>query len=481
MEKQTIKDILSNYKTILHHDITIEGWVRAFRSNRFIALNDGSTLNNLQIVVDFEKFDDEIIKNIHTASSLKVTGEVVESQGAGQSVEIIAKKIELLGENLSEELQSTILQPKRHTLEKLREQAHLRFRTNLFGAVFRVRSAVSFAIHQFFNQNQFFYINTPIITGADAEGAGEMFGVSNFDLNKVPKNEDGEVDYTQDFFGKKTNLTVSGQLEAETAAMGLGRVYTFGPTFRAENSNTTRHLAEFWMVEPEVAFNNLEDNIDLAESFLKYVIQYVLDHCKDDLELLDKRFAEEQKQKPEKDRAKEGLIEKLENVVKKRFKRVSYTEAIEILLNSKDNKGKFQFPVEKWGADLQSEHERYLVEKHFECPVVLFDYPKEIKAFYMRLNEDQKTVAAMDVLFPGIGEIIGGSQREERLEVLKQKMADMNVDEHELWWYLDTRKFGSVPHAGFGLGLERLVLFVTGMTNIRDVIPFPRTPKNAEF
>ncbi|MBT0563161.1 asparagine--tRNA ligase [Riemerella anatipestifer] len=482
MEKQTIKDILSNYKTILHHDITIEGWVRAFRSNRFIALNDGSTLNNLQIVVDFEKFDDEIIKNIHTASSLKVTGEVVESQGAGQSVEIIAKKIELLGENLSEELQSTILQPKRHTLEKLREQAHLRFRTNLFGAVFRVRSAVSFAIHQFFNQNQFFYINTPIITGADAEGAGEMFGVSNFDLNKVPKNEDGEVDYTQDFFGKKTNLTVSGQLEAETAAMGLGRVYTFGPTFRAENSNTTRHLAEFWMVEPEVAFNNLEDNIDLAESFLKYVIQYVLDHCKDDLELLDKRFAEEQKQKPEKDRAKEGLIEKLENVVKKRFKRVSYTEAIEILLNSKENKkGKFQFPVEKWGADLQSEHERYLVEKHFECPVVLFDYPKEIKAFYMRLNEDQKTVAAMDVLFPGIGEIIGGSQREERLEVLKQKMADMNVDEHELWWYLDTRKFGSVPHAGFGLGLERLVLFVTGMTNIRDVIPFPRTPKNAEF
>ncbi|MSN87249.1 asparagine--tRNA ligase [Riemerella anatipestifer] len=482
MEKQTIKDILSNYKTILHHDITIEGWVRAFRSNRFIALNDGSTLNNLQIVVDFEKFDDEIIKNIHTASSLKVTGEVVESQGAGQSVEIIAKKIELLGENLSEELQSTILQPKRHTLEKLREQAHLRFRTNLFGAVFRVRSAVSFAIHQFFNQNQFFYINTPIITGADAEGAGEMFGVSNFDLNNIPKNEDGEVDYTQDFFGKKTNLTVSGQLEAETAAMGLGRVYTFGPTFRAENSNTTRHLAEFWMVESEVAFNNLEDNIDLAESFLKYVIQYVLDHCKDDLELLDKRFAEEQKQKPEKDRAKEGLIEKLENVVKKRFKRVSYTEAIEILLNSKENKkGKFQFPVEKWGADLQSEHERYLVEKHFECPVVLFDYPKEIKAFYMRLNEDQKTVAAMDVLFPGIGEIIGGSQREERLEVLKQKMADMNVDEHELWWYLDTRKFGSVPHAGFGLGLERLVLFVTGMTNIRDVIPFPRTPKNAEF
>lgn len=482
MEKQTIKDILRDYKSLLHHDITVQGWVRAFRSNRFIALNDGSTINNLQVVVDFEQFDEDTIKKINTAASLKVTGEVVESQGAGQSVEIVAKKIELLGDHYFDELQSTILQPKKHSLEKLREQAHLRFRTNLFSAVFRVRSAVSFAIHQFFNKNQFYYINTPIITGADAEGAGEMFGVSNFDLNHIPKDEDGAVDYAQDFFGKKTNLTVSGQLEAETAAMGLGRVYTFGPTFRAENSNTTRHLAEFWMVEPEVAFNNLDDNIDLAEHFLKYVIQYVLDHCQDDLAFLDKRFADEQKQKPEKDRAKEGLIEKLENIVKKRFKRVSYTEAIEILLNSKENKKKkFQFPVEEWGADLQSEHERYLVEKHFECPVVLFDYPKDIKAFYMRLNEDGKTVAAMDVLFPGIGEIIGGSQREERLDVLKQKMNEMNVDEHELWWYMDTRKFGSVPHAGFGLGLERLVLFVTGMTNIRDVIPFPRTPKNAEF
>ncbi|WP_018676732.1 asparagine--tRNA ligase [Riemerella columbina] len=482
MEKQTIKDILSDYKSLLHHDITVQGWVRAFRSNRFIALNDGSTINNLQVVVDFEQFDEDTIKKINTAASLKVTGEVVESQGAGQSVEIVAKKIELLGDHYFDELQSTILQPKKHSLEKLREQAHLRFRTNLFSAVFRVRSAVSFAIHQFFNENQFYYINTPIITGADAEGAGEMFGVSNFDLNHIPKDENGAVDYAQDFFGKKTNLTVSGQLEAETAAMGLGRVYTFGPTFRAENSNTTRHLAEFWMVEPEVAFNNLDDNIDLAERFLKYVIQYVLDHCQDDLAFLDKRFADEQKQKPEKDRAKEGLIEKLENIVKKRFKRVSYTEAIEILLHSKENKKKkFQFPVEEWGADLQSEHERYLVEKHFECPVVLFDYPKDIKAFYMRLNEDGKTVAAMDVLFPGIGEIIGGSQREERLDVLKQKMNEMNVDEHELWWYMDTRKFGSVPHAGFGLGLERLVLFVTGMTNIRDVIPFPRTPKNAEF
>lgn len=482
MHKQTIKEVLENYKKFLHHDITVYGWVRAFRSNRFIALNDGSTINNLQIVVDFENFDENLIKNINTASSLKIVGEVVESQGAGQTVEIIAKKIVVLGDNFTEELQSTILQPKKHSLEKLREQAHLRFRTNLFGAVFRVRHAVSFAIHSFFNDRQFFYLNTPVITGADAEGAGEMFGVTNFDLDNIPRTEEGAIDYTQDFFGRKTNLTVSGQLEGETAAMGLGRIYTFGPTFRAENSNTTRHLAEFWMVEPEVAFNNLEDNIDLAEDFLKYVIQYVLDKCKDDLEFLDKRFAEEQKQKPEKERAKEGLIEKLENVVAKRFKRVSYTEAIDILLNSKENKkGKFVYPVEKWGTDLQSEHERYLVEKHFECPVVLFDYPAEIKAFYMRLNEDNKTVAAMDVLFPGIGEIIGGSQREERLDVLKKKMEDMHVDQEELWWYLDTRKFGSVPHSGFGLGLERLVLFVTGMTNIRDVIPFPRTPKSAEF
>ena len=482
MKQMTIKDILSDYKKLLHHDITIQGWVRAFRSNRFIALNDGSTILNIQIVVDFENFDEEIIKNIKTASSLKIVGEVVESEGKGQDIEIIAKNIQILGDNFTEELEKTVLQPKKHSLEVLRDQAHLRFRTNLFGAIFRVRSAISFAIHQFFNQNQFFYINTPIITGADAEGAGEMFGVTNFDLNDIPRNEEENIDFTQDFFGRKTNLTVSGQLEGETAAMGLGRIYTFGPTFRAENSNTTRHLAEFWMIEPEVAFFNLEDNIDLAENFLKYVISYVLDNCKNDLEFLDKRFAEEQKQKPEKDRAKEGLIEKLQNVVEKRFKRVSYTEAIDILLNSKENKkGKFQFPIEAWGADLQSEHERYLVEKHFECPVVLFDYPKDIKAFYMKLNEDGKTVAAMDVLFPGIGEIIGGSEREARYDVLTKKMKEMGVDEHELWWYLDTRKFGSVPHAGFGLGLERLVLFITGMTNIRDVIPFPRTPKSADF
>lgn len=480
--RATIKDLLQDYKKLIHHDVTIQGWVRAFRSSRFIALNDGSTINNLQIVIEDGVFPESIIKNISTAASIKVVGELVESVGSGQNIEILAKKIHILGDNFTEERDKTILQPKKHSLEILREQAHLRFRTQLFGAVFRIRHAVSFAIHKFYNENQFFYLNTPIITGADAEGAGEMFGVTNFDLSEIPRDEAGKVDFSKDFFGRKTNLTVSGQLEAETAAMGLGRVYTFGPTFRAENSNTTRHLAEFWMVEPEVAFNNLEDNIDLAENFLKYVINHVLENCSEDLEFLDKRHQEEQKQKPEKERAKERLVEKLQNVVQKRFKRVSYTEAIEILLNSKENKkGKFQFPVEKWGADLQSEHERYLVEKHFETPVVLFDYPKEIKAFYMRLNDDGKTVAAMDVLFPGIGEIIGGSQREERLDVLKQKMKQMHVDENDLWWYLDTRKFGSVPHAGFGLGLERLILFVTGMTNIRDVIPFPRTPKNAEF
>jgi asparaginyl-tRNA synthetase len=482
MEKITIKEILNQSKSLIHRDIVVHGWVRAFRSNRFIALNDGSCLDNLQVVVDFENFDENLLKNINTAASLKISGEITESQGAGQSIELIAKKIELLGENDFEAVQETILQPKKHSLEKIREQAHLRFRTNIFGAVFRVRHAISFAIHQFFNDKNFFYINTPVITGADAEGAGEMFQLTSLDLNAVPKTETGEVDYAQDFFGKKTNLTVSGQLNGETAAMGLGRIYTFGPTFRAENSNTSRHLAEFWMVEPEVAFNNLEDNIDLAEDFLKYVIAYALKNCAEDLAFLDKRFAEEQKQKPERERSKQGLLEKLNDVLEKRFKRVSYTEVIDILKNSNHNKkGKFQFPIDEWGVDLQSEHERYLVEQHFECPVVLFDYPAKIKAFYMRLNDDQQTVAAMDVLFPGIGEIIGGSQREERLAILKQKMDAMDVDQHELDWYLDTRRFGSVPHAGFGLGLERLVLFVTGMTNIRDVIPFPRYPKNAQF
>ncbi|MDL1913636.1 MAG: asparagine--tRNA ligase [Bergeyella sp.] len=482
MEKIIIKELLSRYGKYMHRNVEVSGWVRAFRSQRFISLSDGSTPHNLQVVVDPESFSQEIIRNIKIAVSLKIVGEVVESPGAGQSVEIVAKSIEILGDHFSDELEKTVLQPKKHSLETLRVQAHLRFRTQLFGAIFRVRSALSFAIHEFFRKNNFFYIHTPIITGVDAEGAGEMFGVTHFDLRSVPLGPEGAVDYERDFFGTKTSLTVSGQLEAETAAMGLGRVYTFGPTFRAENSNTTRHLAEFWMVEPEVAFNTLEDNIDLAEAFLKYCISYVLEHCREDLELLDKRFLDDQKAKPEKDRAKEGLMEKLENVVKKRFVRVSYTEAIGILLRSKENKkGKFQFPIDSWGMDLQSEHERYLVEKHFECPVVLFDYPKDIKAFYMRLNEDDRTVAAMDVLFPGIGEIIGGSQREERYEVLRAKMKEIGMEEKELWWYLDTRKFGSVPHSGFGLGLERLVLFVTGMTNIRDVIPFPRTPKSAGF
>jgi len=473
----SIKELLQEKTNI--GEVTLRGWVRTFRSNRFIALNDGSTLSNLQVVVDFEHTPEETLKRITTGAAIEVKGEVVESQGKGQSIEVQATEVTILGDCNPDEYP---IQPKKHSLEFLREQAHLRVRTNAFGAIMRVRSTLAYAIHKYFQEKGFFYVNTPIITGSDAEGAGEMFRVTTLDPKNPPLTETGEVDYKKDFFGRETNLTVSGQLEGETFAMSLGKIYTFGPTFRAENSNTTRHLAEFWMVEPEVAFNNLEDNIDLAEDFLKYVINYVLDNCKDDLELLDKRFAEEQKQKPEKERAAEGLIEKLQNVVKKRFVRLSYTEAIEILLNSKENKkGKFQFPIEAWGADLQSEHERYLVEKHFESPVVLFNYPKDIKAFYMKLNDDQKTVAAMDVLFPGIGEIIGGSQREEKLDVLVQKMKDMNVDEEELWWYLDTRKFGSVPHAGFGLGLERLVLFVTGMTNIRDVIPFPRTPRNAEF
>ncbi|PQL93434.1 asparagine--tRNA ligase [Apibacter adventoris] len=482
MKIYSIKQLLSKGKKALHEEVTVKGWVRSFRSNRFISLNDGSGINNLQIVIDFNNFDPTILKQITTASSIRVEGTVTESEGAGQEIEIIAKKIKIYGYANPEEVQETILQPKRHSLEKLREQAHLRFRTNTFAAIMRVRNALSFAIHQYFNQNGFFYINTPIITGSDAEGAGEMFTVTNFDLNHLPKDNQDKVDFSQDFFGKKTNLTVSGQLEGETAAMGLGKIYTFGPTFRAENSNTTRHLAEFWMIEPEMAFYDLEKNIDLAEDFLKYCIQYAVDHCKDDLDFLNKRFEEEQKQKPKEEKSEQNLHEKLEFVLNNKFIRLSYTEAVEILKKSKANqKGKFKYPIDEWGVDLQSEHERYLVEKHFKSPVVLFDYPAKIKAFYMRLNEDQKTVRAMDVLFPGIGEIIGGSQREERLEILKQKMNSLGMDEKELNWYLDTRKYGTVPHSGFGLGLERLILFVTGMSNIRDVIPFPRTPNNADF
>jgi len=452
--------------------ITVKGWVRSFRSNRFIALNDGSALTNLQCVVDFENEDENKLKRITTGACLAVTGELVESQGKGQSVEINVQSFEILGDAPVEEYP---LQPKKHSLEFLREIAHLRPRTNTFGAVFRIRHALSFAIHNYFNKEGFFNWHSPIITGSDAEGAGEMFRVTT-----LPNGTD--QDSSEDFFGKETHLTVSGQLEGELGAMGLGKVYTFGPTFRAENSNTTRHLAEFWMIEPEMAFFDLEMNMDLAEDFLKYTIQYVLDKCRADLEFLDKRFADEQKTKPQNERSEQGLIEKLEFVVSNDFVRLSYTEAIEILRNCKPNKKKkFKYLINEWGADLQSEHERYLVEKHFKAPVVLFDYPANIKAFYMRLNEDEKTVRAMDILFPGIGEIVGGSQREERYDVLKQKVADVGIPEEELWWYLETRKFGTCVHSGFGLGFERLVLFSTGMGNIRDVIPFPRTPKSANF
>ncbi|MFA5620949.1 MAG: asparagine--tRNA ligase [Weeksellaceae bacterium] len=483
MQNHTIKELLNKGKELILQEVTVKGWVRSFRSNRFIALNDGSTIQNLQLVVDFENTDSEIIRKINVAASLEVHGEIVESQGSGQEIEILVKSIKILGEADPEALQSTILQPKRHSLEKLREQAHLRFRTNTFAAIMRVRNSLMFAIHQYFNQNGFYYINTPIITGSDAEGAGEMFTVTSFDLNEeLPKTENGQVDFSQDFFGKHTNLTVSGQLEAEVAAMGLGKVYTFGPTFRAENSNTTRHLAEFWMIEPEMAFYDLDMNMDLAEDMLKYVIQYALDHCADDLAFLAERYDKENQQKPQNERSELNLMDRINYVLNNKFVRLSYTEAIEILQNSSANKKKkFKFPVDEWGTDLQSEHERYLVEKHFKSPVILFDYPAKIKAFYMRLNDDAKTVRAMDVLFPGIGEIIGGSQREERLEVLDKKLQEFNIHPDEMWWYRDLRKFGTVPHSGFGLGLERLVLFVTGMGNIRDVIPFPRSPKSAEF
>ncbi|MCC4226663.1 asparagine--tRNA ligase [Zunongwangia profunda] len=463
-------------------EFKVSGWVRSFRSNRFVALNDGSTINNIQCVIDFEKFNPETLKRITVGAAISVKGILKESEGKQQRVEIDVKEVSILGDANPEEVKLTILSPKRHSLEKLREQAHLRVRTNTFGAIMRVRSKLSFAVHSYFQQNNFYYVNTPIITGSDAEGAGEMFKVTNFDLKNPPKNEDGSIDYKKDFFGKETNLTVSGQLEGETYALGLGQIYTFGPTFRAENSNTSRHLAEFWMIEPEIAFCDLDGNMDLAEDFIKYVVSYVLENCKDDLEFLEQRLANEDKAKPAAERSEMGLIEKLKFVLENNFKRVSYTEAIDILKDSKPNKKKkFKYIIEEWGADLQSEHERYLVEKHFKCPVILFDYPAKIKAFYMRLNEDGKTVRAMDILFPGIGEIVGGSQREERLDVLKEKMAELGIEEKELWWYLDTRKFGTCVHSGFGLGFERLVQFVTGMGNIRDVIPFPRTPQSAEF
>ncbi len=477
MQSRTVSELLSEKTTPI--EVDIKGWVRTFRANRFIALNDGSTLNNIQCVVDFEKFDDALLKRITTGAAVHIKGELVESQGKGQSVEIQVNALEILGDSDPE---TYPIQPKKHSFEFLRENAHLRTRTNTFSAVMRLRSALSFAIHKYFNDHGFYYMHAPIITGSDAEGAGEMFKVSSLDAKNPPLDDQGEVDYTQDFFGKETNLTVSGQLEAETYAMSLGKVYTFGPTFRAENSNTSRHLAEFWMIEPEVAFMDLNGNMDLAEDFMKYVIGYILENNREDLDFLDQRLSDEEKTKPQAERSPMGLIEKLNFVTQNNFKRVSYTEAIDILRRCKPNKKKkFKYIIDEWGADLQSEHERFLVEKHFKCPVILFDYPANIKAFYMRLNEDGKTVRAMDILFPGIGEIVGGAQREERLDILKEKMAAIDIPEEELWWYLDLRKYGTAVHSGFGLGFERLVMFATGMSNIRDVIPFPRTPQNAEF
>ncbi len=473
----TVSQLLT--QDITFQPIEIKGWVRAFRANRFIALNDGSTINNIQCVVDFENTDEDLLKRITTGAAVHIKGDLVESQGKGQKVEIQVSSIEILGDSDPE---AYPIQPKKHTFEFLRKNAHLRTRTNTFSAVMRLRSSLSFAIHKYFTDNGFYHVHTPIITGSDAEGAGEMFRVTNLDAKNPPLNDDSSINYKEDFFGKETNLTVSGQLEAETYAMSLGKVYTFGPTFRAENSNTSRHLAEFWMVEPEVAFMDLAGNMDLAEDFMKSVLGYALEHNREDLEFLEQRLLTEEKSKPQAERSEMSLIEKIKFVVDNNFKRVSYTEAIDILRNSKPNKKKkFKYIIEEWGADLQSEHERFLVEKHFKCPVILFDYPANIKAFYMRLNEDGKTVRAMDVLFPGIGEMAGGSQREERLEVLKEKMKALDIPEEELWWYLDLRKYGTAVHSGFGLGFERLVMFATGMGNIRDVIPYPRTPQNAEF
>jgi asparaginyl-tRNA synthetase len=479
VKRTKIKELLQ--LTSYGSQVCVKGWVRTKRGSKnvaFIALNDGSIIHNVQIVADREKISDEILDKINTGASLSVVGELVKSQGVGQNVEINAETIDVLGEANPEEYP---LQPKRHTLEFLREKAHLRFRTNTFGAVFRIRHAMAFAIHEFFNSKGFKYMHSPIITGSDAEGAGEMFQVTMLDLDNLPKTEDGKIDYSEDFFGKPTNLTVSGQLEGELAALALGEIYTFGPTFRAENSNTSRHLAEFWMIEPEMAFYDLTDNMDLAEEMLKYLVKYALDNCIDDLRFLEKRLQEEEKSKPQNQRSEMPLIEKLEFILKDDFIRLTYTEAIEVLLNSKPAKKKqFKYPVE-WGIDLQSEHERYLVEKHYKKPVILIDYPKDIKAFYMKMNDDNKTVRAMDVLFPGIGEIIGGSQREESYDKLVKRIEEMNIPEEDMWWFLETRKFGTVPHSGYGLGFERLMLFVTGMGNIRDVIPFARSPKNAEF
>ncbi len=480
MKRTKISEVLNS--TEFGKETTVMGWVRTKRVSKnvcFIALNDGSTINNLQVVLDVNPELEQKLAGVHTGAALSVDGKTVESMGSGQKVELQAKDIIVFGDANPDEYP---LQPKRHSLEFLREIAHLRFRTNTFGAIFRIRHAMTFAIHNFFNSKGFYNVHTPLITGSDCEGAGEMFQVTTLDLNNLPRTEEGKIDYSQDFFGKSTNLTVSGQLEGELAATALSQIYTFGPTFRAENSNTPRHLAEFWMIEPEVAFFDLEDNMNLAEEMLKYLVKYALDNCRDDIEFLSKRREEEQKQKPANERDEMNLVERLEFVLHNDFARVTYTEAIDILMNSKPNKtGKFVYPVDKWGVDLQSEHERYLVEKHYKRPVILINYPKEIKAFYMKQNEDGKTVRAMDVLFPQIGEIIGGSQREESYEKLLATIEERNIPKKDMWWYLETRKFGTVPHSGFGLGFERLILFVTGMSNIRDVIPFPRTPKTAEF
>ena len=477
MKRTKIKELLTVEPK--GQSVTVKGWVRTFRNNQFISLNDGSTIQNFQAVVALNSVDEGTLKRITTGACLSVTGELVPSPAKGQPVELKVQALEILGDSDPEKYP---LQPKKHSLEFLREIAHLRARTNTFGAVMRVRHAMAFAVHKFFNDRGFFYIHTPIITGSDAEGAGAMFRVTTLDMNKPPRDEQGHIDVKEDFFGRETNLTVSGQLEVETYALALSETYTFGPTFRAENSNTTRHLAEFWMIEPEMAFYDIHDNMELAEAFLKYLCQYALDHCSEDLEFLDKRAKEEEQSKPQDQRSELGLIDRLKFVVENEFQKLSYTEAFDILRNSNPNKKKkFQYPIEDWGVDLQSEHERYLVEKHFKKPVILYNYPAAIKAFYMRQNEDGKTVAAMDVLFPGIGEIIGGSQREERYDNLLKRVKELGLPEKELWWYLELRKFGSAPHSGFGLGFERLILFVTGMTNIRDVIPFPRFPGNAEF
>ena len=478
MNQININSIL-NSKSLIGEKIKINGWVRTFRANRFIALNDGSTIENLQCVIDYENIQSDVLKKINTGASIQIIGILSKSQGSKQKVEVVVEEFKILGESNPE---TYPIQPKKHSFEFLRENAHLRTRTNTFSAIMRIRSSLSFAIHEFFQKNEFLYVHTPIITSSDAEGAGQQFRVTTLNHTNTPLDLEGKVDFKKDFFGKETHLTVSGQLEAEAYAMSLGKVYTFGPTFRAENSNTSRHLSEFWMIEPEVAFMDLEGNIKLAEEFLKYVLSYIINFNLKDLKFLENRLIKEDSQKPKNERNNMNLIEKLNFVINNEFKKISYSDAFKILRNSKPNKKKkFKFIVDEWGTDFQSEHERFLVEKEFNCPVVIYNYPADIKSFYMRLNDDDKTVKAMDILFPGIGEIVGGSQREERLDILLKRIKKFGIKEKDVWWYTDLRKYGSAPHSGFGLGFERLVMFATGMSNIRDVIPFPRTPQNAEF